>query len=92
MDPLIKTLYLYFYQKETKAQFLKYTNVTIPSNKSIERLFMLDGTRDFVEKHVVFSSKLYFKFLEIKSKEAREECGREAIHHSRSMRDVKKHK
>jgi len=89
MDPLVKILYLYFYKKEIKAQFLKYTNVTIPSNKSIERLFMSDGTRDFVEKHVVFGSKLYFKFLEIKSKEAREEWGREAIHHSRSLRDVK---
>ena len=92
MDPLVKTLYLYFYKKEVKAQFLKYTNVTIPSSKSIERLFYTAGARVFVERHVAYGSTLYFKLLELKSKEVREEWGREAIFHSRNLKNVRRKK
>jgi len=57
---------------------------------SIERLFARDGLKDFVERYVVFGSKLYFKTLELKSKEAREEWSREAVYHSRNIRSIKK--
>lgn len=58
--------------------------------KSVESLFNHDGTRSFVESYVVFGSPIYFKFLEIKSKEAREEWGRHAINHSRNIKNIKK--
>jgi hypothetical protein len=82
MDRLMKTMYLYFYRKPSMFE-IKYS---IKAGTNIERLFKNDGTRTFVENYAVFGSELYFKFLEIKSKEAREEWGREAVYHTRPLK------
>lgn len=90
----MKTLYLHFY-KDIGSIYIEQLNwaqkVGIPMMhpKSIESLFRHDGTRQFIEQYIVFGSQLYFKFLEIKSKEAREEWGREAVHHSRNIKNLR---
>ena len=90
----MKTIYLYFYKNTDHMveQFRWAQKVGMPMThpNSIERLFRNDGTRSFVERFVVFGTPLYFKFLEIKSKEAREEWGREAAHHSRDIKKIRR--
>jgi hypothetical protein len=51
---------------------------------------VIDGLKDFVERYVMFGSKLYFKILELKSKEAREEWSREAVYHSRNIKNLRR--
>jgi hypothetical protein len=95
MDKLMRTLYLYFYKEPDMRAYNLAKQVKTPAvlhPKSIEKLFRYDGTRAFVEKYVVFGSQLYFKFLEIKSKEAREAWGREAIHHLRDIKNIRRGK
>lgn len=88
----MKTIYLYFYKNIDRLhmeqlEWEKRVGISILQHpKIIEKLFRHDGTRFFVEQYVIFGSPLYFKFLEIKSKETREEWGREAIHHSRGIK------
>lgn len=89
MDPIIKSLYLFFYGK---PRVLKYIKNSIPPKVALERLFRTNGSREFIEKYIKFGSQLYFRLLEIKSKEAREEWGREAVHHSRDVKNVRRNK
>ena len=88
MDPIVKSLYMYFYGNKGLA--LKYIKYAILPHGALEILCMTGGSRAFLDKHVKFGSNLYFRLLEMKSKEVREEWGREAVHHSRSLRNVKK--
>jgi hypothetical protein len=92
MDPLMKALYFYFYRDEVWGyeNLKKILGDRVSSRKSIEHLFRTPGAQDFIQRHTVFGSSLYFRVLEIKSKEAREEWGREAVHHTRSLKNIRK--
>lgn len=94
MNTLMKALYLHFYAKTDKkleADIKKYlgNSARAPAG-SIESLLRYPNTRDFISKYVVFGSNLYFRFLELKSKDAREEWGREAVYHSRNIKNVRR--
>jgi len=74
MDKQIRALYVFFYKNDRIA----YHNL----GDKYE-------IRYFVEKYVIFGSPLYFRLMETKSKEAREEWGKDEVFHSRNIKDIK---
>ena len=74
MDKTIKFLYIKMYAKGVKDYSM---------------LFRYPQTASFIRKYAAFGSTLYFRGLEAKSKEAREEWGRHAVHHTRNIRNVR---
>ena len=72
MEKITKQLYLNFYNKQY-AKFIKY-GVDPQCG-----LFDIDGVGEFVRRYIVKSSVLYIRYLEYKSKEAREIWGKEIV-------------